>query len=94
MLASLLMRSLVREGRLVRVRVRVPDVAGSLARLTRVVADSGSNVVDVEHQRLFGVFSVKSTEIELTLETRDRAHIASLLAAMADQGFHADLLDA
>lgn len=94
MLASLLMRSLVREGRLIRVRVRVPDVAGSLARLTRVVADSGSNVVDVEHQRLFGVFSVKSTEVELTLETRDRSHVASLLAAMADQGFHAELLDA
>ena len=93
-LASLLMRNLVREGRLIRVRVRVPDVAGSLARLTRVVADSGSNVVDVEHQRLFGVFSVKSTEIELTLETRDPEHVASLLAAMTAHGFHADLLDA
>jgi threonine dehydratase len=94
LLASLLMRNLVREGRLIRVRVRVPDVAGSLARLTRVVADCGSNIVDVEHQRLFGVFSVKSTEVELTLETRDREHVASLLAAMTAQGFHAELLDA
>jgi threonine dehydratase len=94
MLASLLMRNLVREGRLIRVRVRVPDVAGSLARLTRVVADCGSNVVDVEHQRLFGVFSVKSTEVELTLETRDREHVTQLLKAMTDQGFQADLLDA
>jgi threonine dehydratase len=92
-LASLLMRNLIREGRLVRLRVRVPDVAGSLAKLTRVVADTGSNIVDVEHQRLFGVFSVKSTEIELTLETRDRAHIHSLLDELTSHGFTAELLD-
>ncbi len=94
MLASLLMRNLVREGRLIRVRVRVPDVAGSLARLTRVVADCDSNILEVEHQRLFGVFSVKSTEVELTLETRDREHVASILDAMRAQDFHAELLDA
>jgi threonine dehydratase len=93
-LASLLMRNLIREGRLIRLRVRVPDVAGSLAKLTRVVADAGCNVVDVEHQRLFGVFSVKSTEVELTLETRDRAHIESLLVSLTDHGFAAQLLDA
>lgn len=92
-LASLLMRNLVREGRLIRVRVRVPDVAGSLARLTRVVADLGANVVEVEHQRLFGVFSVKSTEVQLTLETRDRLHVAKVLESINELGFEADLLD-
>ncbi len=92
-LASLLMRNLVREGRLVRLRVRVPDVAGSLANLTRVVADSGANVVDVDHQRLFGVFSVKSTEIELTLETRDRQHVTQLIAELEARGYGAELLD-
>jgi threonine dehydratase len=92
-LASLLMRNLVREGRLVRMRVRVPDIAGSLAKLTRVIADSGANVLDVEHQRLFGVFSVKSTEIEFTLETRDRVHVAQLLEELEQHGFVAELLD-
>jgi threonine dehydratase len=93
-LASILMRNLVREGRLVRVRVRVPDVAGSLAKLTKVVGDAGGNIVDVEHQRLFGVFSVKSTEIELTLETRDRDHVNQLLAELSSHGFEAHLLGA
>jgi threonine dehydratase len=91
-LASILMRNLVREGRLVRVRVRVPDVAGSLAKLTKVVGDAGGNIVDVEHQRLFGVFSVKSTEIELTLETRDREHVNQLLKELDSHGFAAHLL--
>ncbi|MGL4233560.1 MAG: threonine ammonia-lyase [Casimicrobium sp.] len=93
-LASILMRNLVREGRLVRVRVRVPDVAGSLAKLTKVVGDAGGNIVDVEHQRLFGVFSVKSTEIELTLETRDRHHVDQLLHELESHGFAAHLLGA
>jgi threonine dehydratase len=93
-LASILMRNLVREGRLVRVRVRVPDVAGSLAKLTKAVGDAGGNIVDVEHQRLFGVFSVKSTEIELTLETRDRHHVDQLLKELESHGFAAHLLGA
>ena len=88
-LASILMRNLVREGRLIRVRVKVPDVAGSLAKLTKAVGDAGANVVDVEHQRLFGVFSVKSTEIELTLETRDREHVNHLLRELEREGFAA-----
>lgn len=91
-LASILMRNLVREGRLIRVRVKVPDVAGSLAKLTKAVGDAGANVVDVEHQRLFGVFSVKSTEIELTLETRDREHVNHLLRELEREGFAAHLL--
>lgn len=91
-LASILMRNLVREGRLVRVRVRVPDVAGSLAKLTKVVGDAGGNIVDVEHQRLFGVFSVKSTEVELTLETRDREHVSAVLRELEANGFSAHLL--
>ncbi|TAG47455.1 MAG: threonine ammonia-lyase [Betaproteobacteria bacterium] len=93
-LASILMRGLVREGRLVRVRVSVPDVAGSLAKLTKVVGDAGGNIVDLEHQRLFGVFSVKSTEIELTLETRDRAHVALVIKELETHGFSAHLLGA
>lgn len=93
-LASILMRNLVREGRLIRVRVRLPDVAGALAKLTKAVGDAGANIVDVEHQRLFGVFSVKSTEIELTLETRDRVHVTQLLADLTASGFAASLLGA
>ena len=91
-LATILMRNLVREGRLIRLRVRVPDRAGSLAQLAKVVGDAGGNILDVEHQRMFGVFSVKSTEIELTVETRDREHVTALVAELGRHGFAAELL--
>jgi len=92
LLATILMRNLVREGRLIRIRVQVPDVAGSLGRLTGAVGEAGGNILDVEHQRMFGVFSVKSTEIELTIETRDRAHVEALIGRLSREGFAATLL--
>jgi len=85
-LASVLMRGLVRDARLVRLRVTVPDVSGSLAKVAGLIATSGGNIVEVQHQRVFGTASVKSTEIEFLVETRDRGHTEQLLAALHDNG--------
>jgi threonine dehydratase len=85
-LASVLMRGLVRDARLVRLRVVMPDISGSLARVAALIAGAGGNVVDVQHQRVFGTFSVKSTEIEFLIETRDREHTDALIAALEKDG--------
>ena len=85
-LASVLMRGLVRDARLVRLRVIMPDISGSLARVAALIAGAGGNVVDVQHQRVFGTFSVKSTEIEFLIETRDREHTEALIAALEKDG--------
>jgi threonine dehydratase len=92
-LATLMMRNLVRERRLIRIRVRVADAPGSLARLTATVAELGCNVVDVQHQRLFGVFSAKRTEVELILETRDADHADEVLARIQSEGYEVIVLD-
>ena len=86
MLASVLMRGLVRDGRLVRLRVTLHDVAGSLARVTTLIAEAGGNIVEVQHQRMFGAGSVRSTEVEFLVETRDRAHTEALLGALKASG--------
>jgi threonine dehydratase len=81
-LAAVLMRGLVRDGRLVRLRVTMPDISGNLARVATVIGEAGGNIVEVQHQRLFGTTSVKSPEVEFLIETRDRAHSASVIAAL------------
>jgi len=81
-LASVLMRELVRDGRLVRLRVTMPDVSGSLARVTASIAEAGGNIVEVMHHRLFGAVSVRSPEVEFLVETRDREHSQALIAAL------------
>jgi threonine dehydratase len=85
-LASVLMRGLVRDSRLVRLRVTMPDISGSLARVAALIAEGGGNIVEVQHQRVFGTASVKSTEIEFLIETRDRAHTEALVQVLEKAG--------
>jgi threonine dehydratase len=85
-LASVLMRGLVRDARLVRLRVTMPDVSGSLAKVTQMIADAGGNIVEVMHQRIFGTASVRSPEVEFLVETRDREHTQSLVRSLESKG--------
>ena len=85
-LASVLMRGLVRDSRLVRLRVTMPDVSGSLAKVTQMIADAGGNIVEVMHQRIFGTASVRSPEVEFLVETRDREHTQALVRSLEAKG--------
>jgi threonine dehydratase len=85
-LASVLMRGLVRDARLVRLRVTMPDVSGSLAKVAALIAEAGGNIVEIQHQRVFGTASVKSPEVEFLIETRDRAHTDALVALLEQNG--------
>jgi len=85
-LASVLMRGLVRDGRLVRLRVVMPDISGSLAKVATLIAEAGGNIVEVQHQRIFGTSSVRSPEVEFLVETRDRDHTDRLVGALASAG--------
>ena len=85
-LASVLMRGLVRDQRLVRLRVIVPDVSGSLAKVAGLIAEAGGNIVEVMHQRIFGTASVRSPELEFLIETRDREHTQAVVRSLEEKG--------
>ncbi len=87
-LASVLMRGLVRDQRLVRLRVTVRDVSGSLARVAGLIAEAGGNIVEVQHQRIFSTASARATEIEFLIETRDREHSEALLGSLRGAGIN------
>jgi len=86
LLAAVLMRGLARDGRLARLRVALPDVAGSLAKVAALIGEAGGNIVEVQHQRVFDAASVKSPEVEFTVETRDREHMQDLVARLEQAG--------
>src|SRR5207247_564271 len=86
LLASVLMRGLVRDARLVRLRVTMPDVSGSLAKVAALIAEAGGNIVEVQHQRIFGTSSVRSPEVEFLIETRDLEHTEALVQALKGSG--------
>ena len=92
LLASILMRGLVREGRLVRLRSELPDIPGALSRLSGVVGKHAGNIVEVHHQRLFHDTSVKRAELDVVVETQNRRHVEVLIAALVAAGFPTHLL--
>jgi len=92
LLASILMRGLVRGGRLIRLRAEIGDVPGMLARIARVIGETAGNIVEIIHQRLFLDVPAKSVEVDVVVETRSRAHIEEILAALADAGVSVRLL--
>jgi len=92
MLSGVLLRGLVRDGRLVRVHVMLPDIAGSLAKVTALIGEAGGNIVEVQHQRVFGTASVKTPEVEFVIETRDANHTTVLVAALESADVRVTLL--
>lgn len=86
MISRIIDRGLVDDGRLARLVITVPDRPGSLARLTRKVADAGANVLEVAHQRAFADISVGDVEIVMHLETRGRDHVEEIIGALKGEG--------
>jgi threonine dehydratase len=89
LLSAIIERGMVRAGRLARIRVGARDTPGALARITSLVAEAGANIDEVHHQRAFSTLSVQNVEVELVMQTRNHAHIESIIAALIGQGLEA-----
>ncbi|HEY3808948.1 MAG TPA: threonine ammonia-lyase [Steroidobacteraceae bacterium] len=87
LLASVIMRELVREQRIVTLRIPIADQPGALARLTHVVGEQGGNILDVFHRRLSTNVPAKSATLELSFESRDAVHAETIMAAIRAAGF-------
>jgi threonine dehydratase len=89
LLASVIMRGLVRSGRLVRLEIQIPDQPGVLGHVASVVGKAGANIVEIVHDRMFLDVPARSAEIEVVMETFDHAHVDLVVAALADAGYAA-----
>jgi threonine dehydratase len=87
LMARIIERGLVKDGRLVRLRVYMPDIPGSLARIVRLAAEYRANIVDVQHERSHYGVSLGDTVIDLTMETRGPEHIRELEEGLAAAQF-------
>ena len=95
LLANVLIRELVRCGRIARLRIFAQDRPGALAAITRTIWEAGVNIVEVRHNRIFTALPAKDTEIEVEVEARDAADIDALERKLEGAGFHVErgLLD-
>ncbi|HVE74193.1 MAG TPA: threonine ammonia-lyase [Mycobacteriales bacterium] len=89
LLSKVIRHGMIAAGRYLSLRVRIPDMPGELARLLGVLADSGANVLDVEHQRTGRGLHLDEVEVELQLETRGRKHGDEVLARLQQAAYSA-----
>lgn len=87
LMARILSRGLVKTGRLARLFVTVPDVAGTLARLADVIAEARANILEINHDREFSGAEIGETRIELVLETHGFEHIARVQKLLEEAGY-------
>jgi threonine dehydratase len=81
-LSDVLLRTLLRSGRLLRLHLQIPDRPGVLADIAGKIGDRGGNIIEVSHQRLHAVSSVQAAELEVMVEARDPAHAATITEAL------------
>jgi threonine dehydratase len=87
LLARIIERGLVKDGRLVRLRVHLPDYPGALHRLTGILANHRANIVETAYDRAYHGVNLGDTAIDITMETRGPDHIAELLEALVAAGY-------
>ncbi len=92
LLSSVILRGLVRDGRIVRLRIEITDAPGTLARVTKIIGDADANIIEVYHQRAFSGLSAKQADLDVVIETNDAEHVSALMAALTAAGLRATLL--
>jgi len=93
LLANVLLRDLARSGRLARLRVRLQDRPGALFNVARIFHEQQVNIIEVYHQRVFTTLPAKGLITDIECETRDRAHLERLLAALEAANYEASLVE-
>ena len=83
-LSNVLLRQLLRDGRILRLHFDIPDRPGVLADIAGRIGGAGGNIIDVSHHRLFASPSVQAAELEVMFEARDPAHGTAIVRSLED----------
>ncbi|MBN35523.1 MAG: threonine ammonia-lyase [Rhodospirillaceae bacterium] len=86
-ISAVIEHGLVRDGRMVQLRIEIPDAPGTLAAISKIIGDCDANIIDVYHQRAFSSLPVKQADLDVVLETLDRDHIADIISKLTAAGF-------
>lgn len=91
-IASILTRGLLRDGRIARLRCEITDAPGMLARVAGAIADAGGNIIEIYHQRLFQDVPVTRADLDIVLEARNLAHLDEIVTRIEATGITVRLL--
>jgi threonine dehydratase len=93
LLANVISRVRLHEGRVIRMRVAITDRPGVLADVANIIGECGANILDVTHQRMFADVSSKNAELDITFECRSPAVVEKIEDGLRDVGYTTSVLD-
>ncbi|TFG03252.1 MAG: threonine ammonia-lyase [Promethearchaeota archaeon] len=92
LLNRIITKGLIKGGRLVKFKTKIPDVPGSLMRVLSIIAEEKGNIISIIHNRERLALDYKMTEVIIELETRDFNHINIILSTLREQ-FEIEILE-
>jgi threonine dehydratase len=87
LLSTVMVRELERESRITSFRLAIPDRPGVLGHVATLFGDLGANILEVDHRRLFLDVPAKGAKLDVTVETRGRAHSDEIFAKLEEEGY-------
>jgi threonine dehydratase len=92
-LASVMVRELEREDRIVSFRLTIPDRPGVLGQIATRLGELGANILAVDHRRLFLDVPAKGAKLDVTIETRNQGHAERIFQVLQAEGYHPAWID-
>jgi len=86
-LSRIIDRGLAKDGRLLKLEVKLPDTPGALHKLIGLFASHRANVLDISHLRAFAGVDLSETIVDLTVETRGPDHVGAIIATLRRAGY-------
>lgn len=91
--ASIMVRELERDSRIVSFRIAIQDRPGTLGTVSTLLGKLGANILEVHHRRLFLDVPARGARLDVTVETRDRAHAEQIEQALKAEGYAVERID-
>jgi threonine dehydratase len=91
--ASIMVRELERDDRIVSYRISIQDRPGTLGTIATLLGRLGANILEVHHRRLFLDMPARGARLDVTVETRDRRHAEAVEQALVSEGYSVERID-
>ncbi|MBX7146172.1 MAG: threonine ammonia-lyase [Alphaproteobacteria bacterium] len=91
-LSQVLMRGMLKDGRMVTLRIEINDQPGVLAKVSGLIGAQGGNIIEIHHQRMFSDLAVKLADVDAVIETRNITHINEIADSLRQAGFATRIL--
>jgi threonine dehydratase len=91
--ASIMVRELERDDRIVSYRISIQDRPGTLGAIASLLGKLGANILEVHHRRLFLDMPARGARLDVTVETRDRSHAESIERKLVSEGYSVERID-